>query len=350
MQPASARAGARILCMVDHSKGSRFYAVLRWCSALRRCGCVCCCRTTTSNAGGYGSGRNSYAGSIVDPLSGSLPGSGRSSYAGARFCYLVQQLQCAPSTGRLWLHSCEKHSHASCGGFPLAARFTCCVPCARPVLTASASASVCVHLHAGNLGLLPDGVYQRGGPGYSMPGSHPLTTLSSNASSLAGMGSLGGAGGTPLQHAGSYGGSGMHANGGSFPTSGTGASYGGAGSYPGSQGGSPTKAGFGSIGGSGSGYGPASSGPLYKSGSHGSLGGAAAAGSRGVSSAGGGGGAAGGSDAGGGMQAGGSISRGGSGVQLPGAGSWGGSSAGGHPGTSSLGGFNSAPLAGVAGG
>lgn len=40
----------------------------------------CCCRTT-SNAG-YGSGRNSYAGSIVDPLSGSLPGSGRSSYAG----------------------------------------------------------------------------------------------------------------------------------------------------------------------------------------------------------------------------------------------------------------------------
>jgi hypothetical protein len=41
---------------------------------------TCCCRTT-SNAG-YGSGRNSYAGSIVDPLNGSLPGSGRSSYAG----------------------------------------------------------------------------------------------------------------------------------------------------------------------------------------------------------------------------------------------------------------------------
>lgn len=193
---------------------------------------------------------------------------------------------------------------------------------------------------AGTVGLLPDGVYQRGGTGYSMPGSHPLTTLSSNASSLAGLGSLGGAG-APLQHASSYGGSGSGAaNGGSMPSSGTGASYGGAGSYPGSQGGSPTKAGFGSIGG---GYGPGSSGPLYKSGSHGSLGGAP--GSRGVSSA--GGGAAGGSDVGG-VQAGG-ISRGGSGVQLPGAGSWGGSSAGGHPGSTSLGGFNSAPLAGVAG-
>lgn len=155
-----------------------------------------------------------------------------------------------------------------------------------------------------------------------MPGSHPLTSFSSNASSsLAGMGSLGGSGGSmPLTHAGSLGGSGPGANAISMPGSMGGGSYGGAGSFPGSQGGSP-KAAYGSLGG----FGPAGSAPLYKSGSLSSLG-APAPGSMGGSSAGGA------VAAGGYSSDGGAASRGGN------------ASAGGN-----LGGFSSAPLAAVAG-
>lgn len=278
--------------------------------------CTCltapACRTT-SNAGGYGSGRNSYAGSLVDPLNGSMPGSGRSSYAGM-FPKFLQGDASLAAAGRV-AEVPRKRCIACCQLLKVLGNTNGCdIGQAGWQWRSSGQHSVLAVLGctAGS-GYLADGVYQRGGAGgYSMPGSHPLTSFSSNASSLAGMGSLGGSGGQTLQHAGSLGG----VNGASVP----GGSYGGAGSYPGSQGGSP-KAAYGSLGG----FGPAGSGPLYKSGSLTSLG-AGAPGSRGASSA------------GGGVAAGGYPSEAGAGSRGP-------ASTGG-----TLGGFNSAPLVGVAGG
>jgi hypothetical protein len=196
-------------------------------------------------------------------------------------------------------------------------------------LKASLTYSICAAVPAGGaVSQEGAGIYQRSGPG-----SHPLSGYSSNASSLAGMGSIGGS--WPLTQSHSLGLNGhsngllQHANGGSNPSLATAGSYGGAGSFPGSHGGSP-KAAFGSLGG----FGPAGSGPLYKSESLGSLAAAnPAPGSRVASSAGGSMAGPGGlgSDAG---------------AAAAGAGSRPGTSAGGG---GMLGGFNSAPLAGVAG-